>query len=254
MLLHRRVFAAAAADCEYLEQHIQTIKADDATQQAVKDIVAATARLERALSENFTLMEFLQEPDCSKRTVVDLCILLRQVAAQADMIREQLGVELVLEDSGLEGCLVQADHYEIEVLGLHLLSNALRASKPNGLVQMTLHRDEDCCQLIIADEGCGLPQTENVLLENRRAFLGGAKAGLLICREICRRMGWVLELCQRPERGTRAVVTIPQKDVLTGSAELCMPDGTKAIQRQYRLRAMLVKELRTMPEQKLSVE
>lgn len=102
------------------------------------------------------------------------------------------------------------------------------------------------------DNGCGLPEAgEDTWLENRRCFLGGAKLGLLLCRECCRRMGWDLQVEQRaPEKGTRAVVTIPLCDepMPEPTVELrsdCSPVRT---QQQYQLRNMLVRELRTMPE------
>lgn len=102
------------------------------------------------------------------------------------------------------------------------------------------------------DDGCGLPETSReAWLENRRCFLGGAGLGLLLCRECCRRMGWDLQVEQRaPEKGTRAVVTIPLCDepMPELTVELrsdCSPVRT---QQQYQLRNMLVRELRTMPE------
>ena len=98
------------------------------------------------------------------------------------------------------------------------------------------------------DDGCGLPETSReAWLENRRCFLGGAGLGLLLCRECCRRMGWDLQVEQRaPEKGTRAVVTIPPMPEPTVELRSdCSPVRT---QQQYQLRNMLVRELRTMPE------
>ena len=121
-----------------------------------------------------------------------------------------------------------------------------------GKVQLTLRRCENFWKLTVLDDGCGLPETSReAWLENRRCFLGGAGLGLLLCRECCRRMGWDLQVEQRaPEKGTRAVVTIPLCDepMPEPTVELrsdCSPVRT---QQQYQLRNMLVRELRTMPE------
>ena len=134
----------------------------------------------------------------------------------------------------------------------NLLSNALRACGTGGKVQLTLRRCESFWKLTVLDDGCGLPETSReAWLENRRCFLGGAGLGLLLCRECCRRMGWDLQVEQRaPEKGTRAVVTIPLCDepMPEPTVELrsdCSPVRT---QQQYQLRNMLVRELRTMPE------
>ena len=36
-------------------------------------------------------------------------------------------------------------------------------------------------------------------------FLGGAKLGLLLCRECCRRMGWGLRVERAPEKGPQGI-------------------------------------------------
>ena len=197
-------------NCEYLEQHLARVGADEQTRQAVNDISAATARLDRTMNEVMTLLDFLRAEEPPQLSPLDLCQMLQQIAAQADMVQEQLDVEL------------------------------------------TLRRCESFWQLTVLDDGCGLPETSReAWLENRRCFLGGAGLGLLLCRECCRRMGWDLRVEQRaPEKGTRAVVTIPLCDepMPEPTVELrsdCSPVRT---QQQYQLRNMLVRELRTMPE------
>lgn len=197
-------------NCEYLEQHLARVGADEQTRQAVNDISAAAARLDRTMNEVMTLLDFLRAEEPPQLSPLDLCQMLQQIAAQADMVQEQLDVEL------------------------------------------TLRRCENFWKLTVLDDGCGLPETSReAWLENRRCFLGGAGLGLLLCRECCRRMGWDLQVEQRaPEKGTRAVVTIPLCDepMPEPTVELrsdCSPVRT---QQQYQLRNMLVRELRTMPE------
>lgn len=239
-------------NCEYLEQHLARVGADEQTRQAVNDISAAAARLDRTMNEVMTLLDFLRAEEPPQLSPLDLCQMLQQIAAQADMVQEQLNVELTLDYGGLTSCRVMADCSDAELLCLHLLSNALRACGTGGKVQLTLRRCESFWKLTVLDDGCGLPETSReAWLENRRCFLGGAGLGLLLCRECCRRMGWDLQVEQRaPEKGTRAVVTIPLCDepMPEPTVELrsdCSPVRT---QQQYQLRNMLVRELRTMPE------
>lgn len=247
-----RSLALIGRNCEYLEQHFDRTGADASTRQAVADINTAALQLDRTLSEAITLLEFLHEEAKPQLYPIDLCELLQQVAAQSDMIRAQLGVDIRLDYGGCTTCCVMADRRDAELLCLHLLSNALRACGTGGKVQLTLRRCESFWKLTVLDDGCGLPETSReAWLENRRCFLGGAGLGLLLCRECCRRMGWDLQVEQRaPEKGTRAVVTIPLCDepMPEPTVELrsdCSPVRT---QQQYQLRNMLVRELRTMPE------
>ena len=238
-------------NCEYLEQHLARVGADEQTRQAVNDISAAAARLDRTMNEVMTLLDFLRAEEPPQLSPLDLCQMLQQIAAQADMVQEQLNVELTLDYGGLTSCRVMADCSDAELLCLHLLSNALRACGTGGKVQLTLRRCESFWQLTVLDDGCGLPEgSQEAWLENRRSFLGGAQLGLLLCRECCRRMGWGLSVECAPEKGTQAVVTVPlyTDDGRAPEVELHAGADLAAEQHQYQLRAMLVRELRTMPE------
>ena len=238
-------------NCEYLEQHLARVGADAQSLQAVSDISAATAKLERTINELLSALEFLRAGQPPKLYPLDLCELLQQVAAQADMVRAQLGVTLELDYGGWTTCRVLADRDDVELLCLHLLSNALRACREGGTVRILLRRSETMWQLTVRDNGCGLPEgSQEAWLENRRSFLGGAQLGLLLCRECCRRMGWGLSVECAPEKGTQAVVTVPlyTDDGRAPEVELHAGADLASEQHQYQLRAMLVRELRTMPE------
>lgn len=215
------------------------------------DIGAATARLDRTVNEIMALLEYLRTEELPQLSPMDLCELLQQIAAQADMIQEQLKVELKLECGGWTSCRVMGDRNDAELLLLHLLSNALHACSAGGKVRILLRRSESFWQLTVEDNGCGLPESSReAWIENRRCFLGSAKVGLLLCHECCRRMGWGLRVEKAPECGTQAVVTIPlSNDRSVGqTVELHADSGFTQMQKRYQLRTMLVKELRTMPE------
>ena len=64
-------------------------------------------------------------------------------------------------------------------------------------------------------------------------------------------MDWSLQLEPAPTKGTRAVVSIPLytgESCPDGTVELRTDSETEREQRKYHLRAMLVREMRTMPE------
>lgn len=146
-------------NCEYLEQHLARVGADEQTRQAVNDISAAAARLDRTMNEVMTLLDFLRAEEPPQLSPLDLCQMLQQIAAQADMVQEQLDVELTLDYGGLTSCRVMGDCSDAELLCLHLLSNALRACGTGGKVQLTLRRCENFWKLTVLDDGCGLPET-----------------------------------------------------------------------------------------------
>ena len=239
-------------NCEYLDQRFVRNGADPEVRQAVADINAAATQLDRTLREVMDLIEFLREDEMPPLYPIDLCVLLQQIADQADMVRAQINVEIELDYGGWTFCCVQADYSDAELLCLHLLSNALRACKEGGHVRISLRRGQAFWQMTVTDNGCGLPGGDaESTLENRRSFLGGAQLGLLICRECCRRMGWGLQVEPAPEKGTQAVVTIPLyvgRGSSGGNVELRSEPDIAREQHRYHLRAMLVREMRTMPE------
>ena len=63
-------------------------------------------------------------------------------------------------------------------------------------------------------------------------------------------MGWGLREESAPEKGTQAVVTIPlcSDRAAEYASELRNDTELQKANQQYQLRAMLVRELRTMPE------
>lgn len=179
---------------EYLQMHLART-GDERTRQALEDMGQESIRLERTLREMMGLLE-VEMNDKPPMKPVDLCWILMEAAQMAPEIEKQL---------------------------FHLLSNALRAVSPGGQIKIRLTRDDEDLYLIVEDDGCGLPTGEN-WMENRRRFLGGVQAGLLLCRRYCAHMGWVLSLTPRGAgSGTRAEVRIPLAGTMfpiEGSVEL----------------------------------
>lgn len=180
---------------EYLQMHLART-GDERTRQALEDMGQESIRLERTLREMMGLLE-VEMNDKPSMKPVDLCWILMEAAQMAPEIEKQLL--------------------------FHLLSNALRAVSPGGQIKIRLTRDDEDLYLIVEDDGCGLPTGEN-WMENRRRFLGGVQAGLLLCRRYCAHMGWVLSLTPRDAgSGTRAEVRIPLAGTMfpiEGSVEL----------------------------------
>lgn len=202
---------------EYLQMHLART-GDERTE----DMGQESIRLERTLREMMGLLE-VEMNDKPSMKPVDLCWILMEAAQMAPEIEKQLDIRLTVDHSPFRRCYVKADAQEAEQLLFHLLSNALRAVSPGGQIKIRLTRDDEDLYLIVEDDGCGLPTGEN-WMENRRRFLGGVQAGLLLCRRYCAHMGWVLSLTPRDAgSGTRAEVRIPLAGTMfpiEGSVEL----------------------------------
>lgn len=225
---------------EYLQMHLT--EADEATRQSLADLEREAARLNRALSE---MMELLTpEHERPVPRWFDLCGVLRQLDGMEQELLLSRGVLLTVEPLP-ERCLVRGDVQQAEVVCAHLLSNALRAVEPSrGRIGLSLQRQDDLWQLRVEDNGCGLPEGER-WMENRRRFLGGAGAGLCVCRAICAHYGWSFVLRSRPGGGAEAVVTLPAMPEQSAdcAAELRSPE----FEPFSRLRWLLGRELCLLP-------
>ena len=197
---------------EYLQMHLRE-SGDAPTRQALADMELQTARLERTLSEMMDLMALEEDPVPSRRGF-DLCSVLRQAASLREEMARQAKVHLTVSCEP-DTCPVLGSPEEAELMVFHLLSNALRASAPGGKIVLRLCRAEDAWRLTVTDHGCGLPGPAN-WQENRRRFLGGAGAGLKICRAVCRRAGWGFAL---EAGGAEAVVTLPMEPETAASGD-----------------------------------
>ena len=232
---------------EYLQMHLLA-SADLPTRQALSDIQIESARVSRTV-HNAMLLYRLENGEPCELQPFDVSELLEKAERMAPDIEKSLEIQLMTEREGVGRCVVMGAPDEAEQLLLHLISNALCACDPGGRVWVSLKQKKTGVVLRVEDDGCGLMEEDPI--ENNRRFLSGAKLGLLLCRECCRRMGWGLRVERAPEKGTQAVVTIPlcTDRITEPTVELHTGgDTAQAQQHQYQLRNMLVRELRTMPE------
>jgi len=100
---------------------------------------------------------------------------------------------------------------------LNLLTNALNASPPDGLVTMSSSFDDKVWRVVVEDEGPGvLPTQVNEIFERFTQFgspehrAGGSGLGLAICRSIAMLHGGEIGAANRKDRsGLRVTVTLP---------------------------------------------
>ena len=102
-------------NCEYLEQHLAHTGADAESCQAVADIGAATARLDRTVNEIMALLEYLRTEELPQLSPMDLCELLQQLAQiHRRKLRQLLCAEIFqqghdLVDGAVQPCRGRAD-------------------------------------------------------------------------------------------------------------------------------------------------
>ncbi len=103
--------------------------ADQQTRQAVNDISAAAARLDRTVNEVMSLLDFLRTEEAPRGSIRWTCASCCSRSPHRPIWcrRSWRGVELTLDYGGWTACRIMADRSDAELLCLHLLSNASRA-------------------------------------------------------------------------------------------------------------------------------
>ena len=176
--------------------------------QALRQIVVGvdrTGRLVRQLLD-MSAIEALDQPE--KRGVVRPASVLRSLAAELADPARQVTVEVAPELDAVE---LQIEPELFTLAARNLMENAVNHSPPGGVVRCRVAAGSGAGQVVIEDEGPGIPD-EELPRVTERFFRGRNKApvgsglGLAIVELALGRSGWQLQLQNRDVGGLRAVI------------------------------------------------
>jgi signal transduction histidine kinase len=128
------------------------------------------------------------------------------------------------------GTAVQTDLARIRQIVTNLLSNAIRATPPGGVVGLKLAPDvPGQWRLSVWDTGCGMNADELAALTRYEPFTelpgrssacgDGAGLGLFLVKNLTDHLRGVISVSSEPGRGTRFVLTFPATAPAEGSLE-----------------------------------
>jgi two-component system, NtrC family, nitrogen regulation sensor histidine kinase NtrY len=128
-------------------------------------------------------------------------------------IRHAAGLELRLPVAVRMGpeSWIQGDRDQLEQLLINLLRNAVDASlETGGAVAVLWRRAGAQLEVVVEDEGPGLPNTTNLFVPFFTTKPGGSGIGLVLSRQIAEAHGGSLDLCNRtPGPGCEARLRLP---------------------------------------------
>jgi signal transduction histidine kinase len=130
------------------------------------------------------------------------------------LVRRSVAIETRVEvgvKSGPE-LIIKADADQLEQLLINLLRNAVDAAlETDGRVELSWSTGGDQFQMVVTDEGPGLPtDTGNLFVPFYTTKPGGSGIGLALCLQIAEGHGGTLTLENAATgRGVRACLTLP---------------------------------------------
>ncbi|MFM9890025.1 MAG: ATP-binding protein [Rickettsiales bacterium] len=108
---------------------------------------------------------------------------------------------------------VQADEVRFKQILLNLLSNAVRSTKSNGAIEVSVSRLEDALQVRVRDNGQGLDDVRRAQMFDpffRTAQGSESALGLSLVKRFVELHGGRIEAVAAPEGGTAIEITLPQ--------------------------------------------
>jgi len=123
----------------------------------------------------------------------------------------------IIADIGKKGCYVIGNHNELEQVVTNIILNARDAIKKKGSsgnIYISLLQNDDTVQIIIRDEGAGIP--ENALAKIFDPFFTtkevgkGLGLGLSICQSIIDKHKGFISVKSEPQKGAEFIIELPK--------------------------------------------
>jgi signal transduction histidine kinase len=172
-------------------------------------------RLNTLIGQLLTLsrLECLAQPPPME--VFDLRALLNEIASDAGF--EAAGSDRGVEFAGGAPCPVRGARDLIASAIENVVRNAVRYTAPKTQVMLRLERRGDAAQVIVEDEGPGVPENELTHIfepfyrvsEARERNTGGSGLGLAITQQVVSLHGGSVSAANRPSGGLEVRITLP---------------------------------------------
>ena len=146
---------------------------------------------------------------------------LDQIATDAvEALRAVAQSQSVTLDTKMQAMKVTGDADALGRLVTNLVGNAIKFNKPGGRVLVSVGPNKTGVELVVADNGIGIPKSDmDHVFERfyradkaRTRATGGAGLGLAICQAVVESHGGKIEVESQADKGTTFTVHLPKND------------------------------------------
>ena len=181
----------------------------------IANIRAESARTERLINRLLELSAIESRSGLDEAQEVDMRDIVRRAVDQARPLADVVGVTLA-EDFAKDAVSVKGDAFILRAAVTNLLENAIDFSPAGNSVEITLTQADGWVELVIRDEGAGIPEyaREKVFerfysLRHHAVGRKGTGLGLTLVREAAELHGGVIALEPGQPQGTVARLSLP---------------------------------------------
>ncbi|MDX2775995.1 ATP-binding protein [Streptomyces caniscabiei] len=197
---------------QYKQQHNDPADVDTYVRQALKNVSDLGGLINNLLDitriERGTLTLSMEK--------VDLAANVSQVVNDQRFAAEDRQLTLTYHGPA-QGCFVVGDPIALREVINNMLANAIKYTKPNGKVDVTVQPQNDTCSVIVKDTGIGIPASAQKHLFSKfyRVHGGldsgstGTGLGLYIARSIAERHQGTIAVDSQEGIGSTFTLTIP---------------------------------------------
>lgn len=140
--------------------------------------------------------------------VQDVVARARMISRQCALRGEQKDVFVHFETNAAR-FMMPTDGEKLDRILQNLLSNALRFTPAGGHIAVSVRVRGDAVDLVVTDDGCGIPEADRERIFDVGFTRGGSGYGLPIVREYARALGGDVRMEPAPGRGSRFIVHLP---------------------------------------------
>jgi signal transduction histidine kinase len=200
-----------------LKSSLQVLSIRERTTQeyesSIEGLLIDTQRMEDLTNRMLTLAR-VEQASLDEMGVSDLSEILRLVATRLQPAMHLRQIRINIPE--LDQRLAKIDPADADVLVSNLLINAVQHSAPNTAIEMGLRSAGERVELLICDEGAGIPaEALPHVFErfyradpSRSRSNGGAGLGLAICKAITDHCSGSISIESQPGKGTTVKVVL----------------------------------------------